>query len=332
MNNKNKNDYLIDVPVALFFFARPQQTAQVFEQIKRARPSKLFLIQDGARNGRQDDVDNILACRAIVDDIDWECEVYKRYSDINLGCGANIATGMSWVFGYVDRVIKLEDDTVPSISFFRFCAELLERYKDDTRIANISGVNVLEQYEGCGDDYIFSHAGSIWAFATWKRVWDNYDYDCQFADNKYYREVLKRNIYPDYLVKRNMKYLQTIVLWREKGLKRTSWSGPFGFMVYLQSQMFVIPKINMIKNVGIGNGATNGGTSMKLVAGTHKHLFGMDKHEIEFPLKHPRYIIKDKVFMYKANAVKYGGNNALGRFVYKIEKCVRIILFRYLKF
>jgi hypothetical protein len=326
-----KNNYLVDVPVALFFFARPKQTAEVFEQIKKARPSKLFLIQDGAREGRHDDIDNIQASRTIVENIDWECEVHKRYSDVNLGCGANIATGMSWVFEHVDRVIKLEDDTVPSISFFCFCAELLELYKDDTRIANISGVNVIEKYKGCGDDYFFSLAGSIWAFATWKRVWDNYDYDCQFAGNKYYKELLKRIIYPKFLAKKNLNLMRTIISWKSKGVKRTSWSGPFGLMCFLQSQMFIVPKVNMIKNVGIGSGATNGGTSMNLTVSTHKFLFGMDKHEIEFPLKHPKYVIEDRIFTDRANFVKYGGHNAIERFFYKVEKAIRIVLVRYLK-
>jgi hypothetical protein len=326
-----KYEFLIDVPVALFFFARPEQTALVFEQIKKARPSKLFLVQDGAREERQNDIENIQACRAIVEDIDWKCDVYKNYSDVNLGCGTRVASGMAWVFEFVDRVIKLEDDTVPSISFFRFCAELLERYKDDYRIANISGVNCIEKYQGCGDDYIFSLAGSIWVFATWKRVWDNYDYDCQFTDNEYYMELLKKAIYPKYLAKRNMKYLETIISWRRNKIKRTSWSGPFGFSVYLQSQLLIVPSVNMVKNIGIGVGATNGGTSMKLTAKAHRFLFNMQKFEIEFPLKHPKYIIEDKNFTDMANAIKYGGSNAIERLCYKIEKAIRIILVRYLK-
>lgn len=326
-----KSQFLVDVPVALFFFARPLQTKQVFESIKQARPCKLFLIQDGAREGRQDDIDNIAECRKIVSDIDWDCEVFTNYSEINLGCGQRVASGMEWIFKHVDRVIKLEDDSIPSISWFRFCAELLEKYKDDYRVGSIAGVNQIGQYYGCGDDYIFATVGSVAAFATWKRVWDNYDYDIEFANNVYYLKLLRKNIYPSYIAKRNLKIIKQLQISSKNGVKRKSWSAPLGYAIFLNSQMIIVPKVNMITNVGLAPGATNGGTSVNSIPKRLQSIFNARRHELDFPLKHPRYIVEDRIYNDKVQYVVKGGKNPLNRFFFKIDALIRIILVRYLK-
>lgn len=326
-----KKSYLVDVPVALFFFSRPLETSQVFEQIKKARPSKLFLIQDGAREGNKKDVENVLLCREIVDDIDWECEVHRNYSDVNLGCGGRVSSGMQWAFNYVDRLVKLEDDSVPSISWLSFCSVLLEKYKDDYRIGSISGVNQIGKYDGCGDDYIFATVGSVAAFATWKRVWDEYDYNLKFADSEYYINLLKKNIYPSYIVKGNIRVLRHLISQSAKGMKRTSWSAPFGYAIFLNSQLIIVPRVNMITNVGLSEGATNGGTTIHAIPKRKQIIFNAARDEVEFPLRHPKYIIEDKIYNDKVQYIMKGGKNPLSRLALKIESGIRIILVRHLK-
>lgn len=110
---------LVDVPVLILFFNRPQQLSQVFEQVKKARPSRLFLYQDGARNER--DLPGIKACREIVSQIDWECEVERLYQEKNFGCDPSEYISQKWAFSKVDKCIVLEDDDVPAVSFFQFC-------------------------------------------------------------------------------------------------------------------------------------------------------------------------------------------------------------------
>ena len=124
----SKKPALTDVPVLLIFFARPESLGLVFEQIKEARPQKLFLYQDGARDNRPDDIINIEKCRKIVDEIDWECEVYRKYQERNIGCDPSEYIAQKWIFEYVNQAIILEDDDVPSQSFFPFCKELLDKY------------------------------------------------------------------------------------------------------------------------------------------------------------------------------------------------------------
>lgn len=145
---------LVDVPVLILFFNRPQQLSQVFEQVKKARPSRLFLYQDGARN--EHDLPGIKACREIVSQIDWECEVERFYQEKNFGCDPSEYISQKWAFSKVDKCIVLEDDDVPSVSFFRFCKEMLDKYEHDTRISMIAGFNPEEISKDIPYDYFFA--------------------------------------------------------------------------------------------------------------------------------------------------------------------------------
>ena len=123
-----------NVPVLMVFFNRSEPLKQVFEAVRKAKPTKLFLAQDGAREGNKKDIQNVQECREVVRNIDWDCEVYTNFSEVNLGCGGRMSSAISWAFEYVDRLMILEDDCVPCQDFFPFCEELLERYKDDVRV------------------------------------------------------------------------------------------------------------------------------------------------------------------------------------------------------
>ena len=176
--------YLVDVPVLLLFFSRPEQFKLVFEQVKKARPSQLFLYQDGPREGREDDIKGIKECRKIAENIDWECEVKRLYQEKNYGCDPSEYISQKWAFSYVDKCIVLEDDDVPSISFFSFCKEMLDKYENDTRIGLISGFNHEEITKDVDEDYFFTSNVSIWGWASWKRVIDQWDEKYTFLDNK----------------------------------------------------------------------------------------------------------------------------------------------------
>ena len=129
--------------VALIVFNRPEVTKIVFERIRQATPGRLMVIADGPREGRQGEADACLRVRQIVEHVDWPCEVLKNYSAANMGCGARVASGIDWVFQHVEQAIILEDDCLPDPTFFRFCEGLLERYRDEERVMQISGSNFL---------------------------------------------------------------------------------------------------------------------------------------------------------------------------------------------
>ena len=153
MNVLNKP--LVDVAVLILFFNRPEPLSKVFAQVKQARPSKLFLYQDGPRNDK--DIKGIEACRKIVSNIDWECEVHHLYQERNYGCDPSEYISQKWAFSIVDKCIVLEDDDVPSLSFFHFCKELLDKYEHDTRISMISGFNPEEITPNISSDYFLQN-------------------------------------------------------------------------------------------------------------------------------------------------------------------------------
>ena len=189
--------FLIDVPVLILFFNRPNLLKAVFDQVRIARPSKLFLYQDGPRNSQ--DMIMIKACREVVANIDWECEVYRFYQEKNYGCDPSEYISQKWAFSYVDKCIVLEDDDVPSISFFSFCKELLDRYEHDTRITMIAGMNHEEISQDVPYDYFFTSTFSIWGWASWKRVIDQWDESYSFLDDafnmKQLSDIIKQRSY-----------------------------------------------------------------------------------------------------------------------------------------
>ena len=141
------SDWQLTTPVAFIIFKRPDTTRKVFEEIRRAKPPKLLVIADGPRPNIVGEAEKCAAARAIIDSVDWECEVLKNYSDENLGCKQRVSSGLDWVFDNVEEAIILEDDCLPHPTFFRFCEELLEKYRDDERVMKIDGTNILSGWK-----------------------------------------------------------------------------------------------------------------------------------------------------------------------------------------
>ena len=297
---KNKS-YNYNVPVALVFFARPDVLKITFEAIRKARPNKLFLIQDGCREGRDDKI-NIELCRDIVSNVDWECEVFKNYSDINLGCGMRVFSGISWAFQYVDRLAIIEDDCVPSLSFFKFCEEILEKYATDDRMDMISGMNHLRVYD-IPYDYFFTTSGSIWGWATWKRVWDTVDFDFTYINDEYVKRLITNLHGTEYF---NLaEKLHTMLSCNQK---LTSWSHQRGMNMLLNSRLTIVPKYNLISNIGLTENGANSVNSLKLIPKGLRRVFFMETYDMEYPLKHPKYVINDIEFKMKVDRIMAVGH------------------------
>ena len=284
-------------PVALIFFNRPHTLEKVFKEIKKAKPSKLFLIQDGARKNNISDKTNIEKCLEIVQDIDWDCEVYRNYSEENLGCGLRPYTGIDWVFSIVDRAIILEDDCIPSQSFFYFCSELLEKYLNDERIFLITGMNMELETTSCKDSYFYGFSGTNWGWASWKRCWDKMDYSLDFVDDD---EVLN-NLSLKLERNSGKKGLKEIEMFKKtnallkEGKNISYWDVQWQATRYLNNQLSIIPTKNLITNIGVGEGATH---APAFVKGKRKkkedlNFFFNDRFEIEFPLIHPQYMFQN---------------------------------------
>ena len=275
----------VDVSVLCIFFARPDHFAQTFAQVKKARPKRLFLYQDGPRDGRPDDVEKIAACRAIAEDIDWECQVYRNYQEKNVGCDPSMYNAITWMFSHTDKGIILEDDIVASVSFFRFCKEMLDRYENDTRIFKIAGMNHLTSYKEEYADYIFSRRTCIWGWATWKRVIDLFDTEYRFLEDGYAKHMMREQVTAfDEKVETckwhknsGKNYFETIL-----------WSANF-----TNNMIDVISTRSLTSNIGIGSNGTHGAGSLDSIPKGLRQVYYKPLHELEFPLRHPSYVIPD---------------------------------------
>lgn len=286
--SNNMQPYGIDIPVLCIFFARPEVFRKCFERVKEIRPSKLLLWQDGPRENHPDDLINIKKCRDIAEDIDWDCQVFRCYHEKNIGCDPSTHLAHKWAFTLVDRCIILEDDIVPCKSFFFFCKELLERYKDDLRVERICGMNILGEYPGTGD-YFFSRYGNSWGWATWKRVAETWESNYEFLDHP---EALRQ--IEDLSKNRQLQRNWVKMCRNRRSSGKAYWEFIVGARSLLQSSLIIYPRKNMICNVGVGINSTHAPESFDTIDPTTKKLFYAKTYEFSFPLKAPRYMIADE--------------------------------------
>lgn len=295
-----KYDWNIDVAVLLIFFTRDKQFKQVFEQVKKARPRILFLYQDGPRKNRPNDIIGIQKCRNIAEEIDWNCTVYRYYQDSNVGCDPSEFLAQKWAFSITDKCIILEDDDVPSQSFFRFCKELLDYYENDERIHMICGMNNNDVTENIEESYLFTTKGSIWGWASWKRVIDTWDETYSFLDD---RSVLKRLRENSDSEKEYNSFIDICTAHRDSG--KAHYESINGASRRLYNRINIVPKYNMISNVGVGDETTHGTNDIRKYPRKIRSLLYKKVYEIDFPLKHPKYMLRNKEFEKKMTLNKW---------------------------
>ncbi len=279
-----KYPFEVDVSVLLIFFARPDHFQQVYEQVKKARPSRLFLYQDGPREDRLDDEENIQKCREIVEDIDWDCTVYRNFQTKNIGCDPSEYNAIKWAFSISDKCIVLEDDDVPDVTFFPFCKELLDRYENDERINMICGLNSIGVTENVSTSYFFCKCSSIWGWASWKRVIDNWAIDYDFLADQESMMLLKDALENSYHVE--YKYLiKDAIRHSESG--KAHYESILACSRNMQSRLNIIPTRNLISNTGISENATHGVSNIDLLPKGIRPIFNSRRYPMEFPLIHP---------------------------------------------
>ena len=289
--------FLVDVPVEINIWIREECQKQQFDIIKKAKPSILFIISDGGRNEKEWNA--IRANRKMIDEgIDWECTIYRIYEDQNQGMYAMARKAHSLIWSKVDRCILLEDDILPSVSFFRYCAELLEKYKDDLRVNVICGMNHLGISENVNTDYFFSRQGSIWGIATWRRVYEQYN-DFEYGKDPYVMELLKER------TKHNQTFWKRIKAYTQQSMYEghVAWTEYFlEFGMYGHNQLQIIPKKNLVSNIGCTKDSAHA-DDLKLMPSGIRRVFNMKTYELDFPLKHALYVIPDVEYEKKRNKI-----------------------------
>jgi hypothetical protein len=272
-------------PIAFLIFNRPDTTEKVFDLIRQAKPPKLLVVADGPRPDKIGEAQKCALTRAIIDRVDWQCEVITNYSDLNLGCKLRVSSGIDWVFQQVEEAIILEDDCVPDLSFFRYCEELLERYRHDTRIFFISGDNFQFGRKRTTDSYYFSKCTNntppIWGWATWRRAWQYYDVDVKLLaampDNDWLEDILGDR--------------KIVELWKQRfqsiyDRRFDTWDYQLVFACWVQSGLIILPNVNLVSNIGYGSEATHSKTTITEFA-------NMPVESMSFPMQDSELMIRN---------------------------------------
>ena len=273
----------VDVPVLLMVFNRPEKTRRMLEAVRAAAPRRLFIAADGPRPDHPDDVNRCERTRKVFAGIDWPCEVRTQFQDTNLGCKLGVGTAIDWFLSEVDDGIIVEDDCVPIPEFFRFCGELLDRYRDAAEVMMIGGHNPLGAWDGSEASYLFSRTSPIWGWATWRRAWAHYDSTmARWADPRardVVRDRMPRTEFRISSQRFDLVYTQ----------RRDTWDFGWAFAMLIAGGVSVMPARNLVANIGFDGEATH-----------TKHRWSNEAsvptHPLAFPLVHPGSTIPEAGF------------------------------------
>ena len=265
------------VPIAIFNFNRPVLTRRVFEVVRKIKPERLLLVADGPRADRPDDGRLCAEVRNIFDEVDWKCEVSTNFSDTNLGSFKRNSSGLNWVFNTVEEAIILEDDCIPSLSFFPYCQELLDRYRHDLRIGTICGSNFgISRTERNIDSYYYSAYNFTWGWASWRRVWEKIDLSMSWWESERGKEMFQKTFAQTVEWQHWHHLFESI----HRGDRENAWDYQLLLSCFRYSQYGVIPRVNLISNIGFGDEATH-------CVDVDSPLHNLPRGEIEIPLVHP---------------------------------------------
>lgn len=272
----------LTTPVLFIAFNREEPARMVMEAIRQARPPRLYFACDGPRN--ESERERCEKVRALVSMVDWECELRTKFSDVNLGVMMGESTAMDWFFEHEEEGIILEDDTLPVQSFFWYCQELLERYRNDDRVWCIMGNNLMTEWQHKGQEayYFSAHGyGAYWGWAGWRRVWRKYDVEMK-AWPEYRDDQLLAG---HFLNKAEMSEAFKLFEGQYTGAIR-SWDYQMDFARILNRGVTCIPNVNLVGNIGFGADGTH-------TVSEHDRRNKADQKEITFPIVHPGHMLVD---------------------------------------
>ena len=311
------SEFKLKTPVAFIIFNRPDTTERVFAEIAKAKPPKLLVVGDGPRAGREGEAEKVAATRTIIARVDWPCEVITNFSEINLGCKLRVSSGLDWVFEQVEEAIILEDDCLPNPTFFRFCQEMLARYRDDQRIGMISGDNFQFGNMRNQDSYYFSKYVHIWGWASWRSKWqESYDVSLEkwplVRESKWLGDILGR--------KEEVAYWTNIFEKVYLG-KIDTWDYQWVFANFIQGRVNIMPNVNLISNIGFGRpDATHTLANSKEA--------NLPTEAMMFPLIHPLVLVVNTAadnFEYKKFLYQSILSRAYNKFKFIVKALIKII-------
>ncbi|SDF71723.1 glycosyltransferase family 2 protein [Terriglobus roseus] len=267
--------YSCQTPVAFFVFNRPELTRKVFDRIREMRPKRLLVIADGPRGTKLGEAQSCKQVREIATTVDWPCIVETNFAPENMGCRGRLTSGLKWVFEQTEEAIILEDDVLPDPTFFRFCDEMLEHYRDDPRVSMITGFNIVQDRTATPDSYYFSGLTHIWGWATWRRAWKTYDEQIT-SWPAVKASGLMAEMFPQ---ADHREHWTRIFDEMYNGTGPNTWDLQWVYTNLIHNALSIAPGVNLVDNIGFGPNATH-------------TIFEADAprlpvHPLQFPLRHP---------------------------------------------
>ena len=282
------NEYECKSPILFITFTKEKETKLCFEKIREVKPNKLYIASDGARESKQGEKEKIENLRNwLVSNVDWECEVKTKFNEKNLGCGHGVASAISWFFENEEMGIIIEDDILASLSFFRFCDEMLDKHRYDERVSMISGTNLDRNRKEMSNTYFYTKFAGIWGWATWRRAWKNYDFKIS-----YYPQI--KHLLPQMLVPLQPHQIEMYKVIFDKtfntnGEGLNTWDYQWFFCRLINGQKGIMPEVNLIINVGFD---TDDATHTFDNSPFHNVSYGA----LNFPLLHPFGFMENEAF------------------------------------
>ncbi len=261
-------------PVLVVLFNRPQVAAQLIAALRRAQPAQLFVVADGPRNDHANDIELCRQTRAVLDQVDWPCEIRRHFHEHNLGLQTTMVDGIDWFFSQVESGVILEDDCLVHPDFFALARDLLDRYRDEPRVMSISALNMAPADSIGSSSYFFASAGHIWGWATWRRAWEGYD--IELASWPTVRDRFDAHAAP------LQRALGVKFQAAHSGAKNT-WARAWHFHVASHDGLVAIPTVNLVKNIGLGPDATHTTSSRHVLA-------NLPVGDLPRPIVHPELV------------------------------------------
>lgn len=298
---------VLNTAVLFLVFNRLESSKKVFQAIREAKPPRLYIAADGARAEREGETEKVQELRNyLVSSVDWPCEVKTLFRDTNLGCKYAVSGAISWFFDHEEQGIILEDDCLPSQSFFGYCESLLNKYNDDESVFLISGDGRATQNVSITNDYSFVKYPMIWGWASWARVWKQYDPELSEWPST------KAEVIPRVSVRKATRQFWSIAFESMFNKKIDTWDFQFVFLLLKNSARCIVPRVNLITNIGFGEGATH----------THdasSESANLPRFEIPLPLKHDGYDLESARLNEFYDRVEFSQPSLIGRIIRKVK-------------
>lgn len=269
----------LTTPVLIIAYRRQDTTRKVLDILRQAKPQRLYVACNAPCPDRPEEMLQCEEVRSLFNEPGLASEVRCLFREKHLSARESISGAISWFFEHEQQGIILEDDCVPSLSFFRFAEELLNRYADDQRVGMISGNNFQFGLRRGEASYYFSQYCHIWGWATWRDRWATYD--------------VTMHLWPE--------LCEEVLGGLESTLQRAYWGNIFDrtysanidtwdyqwlFSNWINHRINVVPQENMVSNIGFGSQASHTRNLTRVA--------NLPVHELHFPLQHPNVCLPDR--------------------------------------